>query len=175
MLGERQLTWLKKGLLASKAPVKILASGSEWQSHGTVDSWKSFLQEREDLFGFIENNRVEGVILISGDRHFTAGYQVLGKWIEVTSGPIGSQDAEAKQTPEMWTKYDKGKLYCIFDVDTRPQPPSVTLEIYRAGDGVIERKAFTWDEVLGRSKIHLTQPPNTKPASTNAPAKKAAP
>jgi len=174
MLGERQLTWLKKGLLASKAPVKILASGSEWQSHGTVDSWKSFLQEREDLFGFIENNRVEGVILISGDRHFTAGYQVLGKWIEITSGPIGSQDAEAKQTPEMWTKYDKGKLYCIFDIDTRPQPPSVTLEIYRAGDGVIERKAFTWDEVLGRSKIQLTQPPAAKPASTNTPAKKTA-
>jgi alkaline phosphatase D len=172
MLGERQLAWLKQGLLASKAPVKILACGSEWETHGTEDSWKSFLREREDLFGFVENNHIEGIILISGDRHFTAGYQVLGKWIEVSSGPIGSKDADAKQTPEMWTRYDKGKLYCIFDIDTRTQPPSVTLEIYRAGDGLIERKAFTWDEVLGRSKIKPTPPPAAKPASTNAPAKK---
>jgi len=176
MLGERQLAWLKQGLLASKAPVKILAAGSEWQSHGTIDSWTSFAAERDDLFGFIENNHIAGIILISGDRHFTAGYQVKGKWIEITSGPIGSSNAEAKTNPEMWTKYDKGKIYCILDVDTRPRPPFVTLEIYRAAEGLAERKVFTWEEVSGLAKIKPTPPPGVKPAarpattSTNRPS-----
>lgn len=171
MLGERQLAWLKQGLLASKAPVKIIAAGSEWQSHGTVDSWKSFADERDDLFGFIETNRVEGVVLISGDRHFTAGYQVKGKWIEITSGPIGSGNAEAKTNPEMWTKHDKGKIYCIFDVDTRPTTPAVVLEIYRAAEGLVERKAFTWEQVTGAAKIQPAPPPAAKPTSAPAGAK----
>jgi alkaline phosphatase D len=166
MLGDRQLAWLKQGLLASKAPVKIIGAGSEWQSHGTVDSWKSFAEERDDLFAFIDTNRIRGVLLISGDRHFTAGYQVKGKWIEITSGPIGSSTIETKTNPEMWTKHDKGKLYCILDVDTRPQTPAITLEIYRAAEGLIERKPFTWDEVLGVTKIKPTPPPAPKPATT---------
>ena len=171
MLGDRQLAWLKQGLLASKAPVKIVASGSEFQTHGTDDSWKSFADERDDLFGFIETNQIQGVILISGDRHFTAGYQVKGKWIEISSGPIGSSNAEAKSHAEMWTKYDKGKIYCVFDVDTRPSTPVVILEIYRAAEGLVERKAFTWDEVLGLAKINPTPPPAAKPATggTNKP------
>jgi alkaline phosphatase D len=176
MLGDRQLAWLKQGLLASKAPVKVIASGSEFQSFGTVDSWKSFADERDDLFGFIETQRIPGVVFISGDRHFTAGYQVRDKWIEISSGPIGSSNAEAKTNAEMWTKYDKGKFYCILDVDTRPQTPLVTLEVYRAAEGLIERKKFTWPEVLGTAKIQPTPPPGTKPAtrssvtSTNKPS-----
>jgi len=71
----------------------------------------------------------------------------------------------------MWTKYDKGKIYCVFDVDTRPATPSVVLEIYRAAEGLVERKAFTWDEVLGLARIKVTPPPAAKPATggTNKP------
>lgn len=171
MLGDRQLAWLKQGLLASKAPVKIVASGSEFQTHGTEDSWKSFGDERDGLFRFIENNRIQGVVFLSGDRHFTAGYQVKGKWIEITSGPIGSSSIAARTNPEMWTRHDKGKIYCVLDVDTRPQTPSITLEIYRAAEGLLERKAFTWEEVLGLAKIEPTPPPPAKPAAagTNRP------
>src|SRR5438034_955060 len=86
-LGEGQLAWLKRGLLASTAPVKVLAVGGEWQSHGIANSWTSFKRERDELFKFIEDHGITGVLLLSGDRHFTAAYQVLGKFIEVTSGP----------------------------------------------------------------------------------------
>ncbi|MCI0748772.1 MAG: alkaline phosphatase family protein [Verrucomicrobia subdivision 3 bacterium] len=165
MLGDRQLAWLKQGLLASKAPVKILASGSEWQTNGTADSWKSFARERDDLFGFIESNRIEGIVFFSGDRHFTAAYQVKGKWLEVSSGPIGSSNAEAKLHSEMWTRHDKGKFYCVLDIDTRAQPPSLALEIYRAAEGLVERKAFTWNDILGRAKIKSDPPPEKKAAA----------
>ncbi|HYV33053.1 MAG TPA: hypothetical protein VEO53_18340, partial [Candidatus Binatia bacterium] len=44
-------------------------------------------------------------------------------------------------------------------LDTVSRPPRVTLEIYRVGDGLAARRAFTWNEVLGVTKIKpLPQP-----------------
>lgn len=174
-LGAKQLAWFKRELLASKAPVKVLASGGEWQAYGTDDSWRSFKQERDDIFKFIEDNGIKGVLLISGDRHFTGAYQVEGKWIEVTVGPIGSAVATAKNAPEMFLNFSatKGHFYCVYDLDTTASPPKVTLEVYRVGDGLAQRRAFTWDEVLGVTKIKLLPPPpkDEKPkADTAKPA-----
>lgn len=175
MLGERQLAWLKRELLASKAAVKVLASGGEWQSHGTDDSWTSFQHERDEILDFIEEHRIEGVLLLSGDRHFTAAYQVKGKWIEVTSGPIGSANSvRTKNVPEMFFNLSdtKAKLYCIYDVDTTGPHPRVTLEIYRVGEGLAERRAFTWEEVLGLRKIPPLPPPQKPEARPGASKRK---
>jgi len=166
MLGSKQLAWLKRELLASKAPVKVLVSGSEWQSNGTDDSWTSFKQERDDLFKFIEEHHITGVLLISGDRHFTGAYQVKGKWIEVTAGPIGSSNARTRNLPEMFLNLSdtKAKFYCIYDIDTTGSLPKVTLEVYRVGEGLAERRMFTWDEVLGATRIPpLPAPPKPEP------------
>ena len=153
-LGEKQLAWLKRELLASKGKVKILASGGEWQTHSQPASWASFLRERNDLFQFIRDNGIGGVLLISGDRHFTAAYQVAGQFIEVTSGPMGSKNSVPVPTAEMfWNGGKTGKFYCIYDVNTVTADPQVTLEVYQAGEGLVLRRAFEWDEVLGRKAI----------------------
>src|SRR2546425_4316822 len=155
MLGPVQLQWLKRELLISTAPVKILVSGSEFQSNGTEDSWASFKRERDELLEFLQNAELPGVLLISGDRHYTAAYQVKTNWIEVTAGPIGSANADGKNVSEMFLNFstNKSKFYCIYDIDTRVRPPAVTLEVYRAGEGLAQRRAFTWDEVNGKTKI----------------------
>jgi alkaline phosphatase D len=152
-LGTKQMAWLKRELLASKAPVKVLASGGEFESYGVKNSWANFKHARDELFKFIEDNHITGVLLISGDRHFTAAYQVSGKFIEVTSGPTGSKFAEAKLNPEVFFYGSKGKYFCIYDIDTRPVEPVATIEIYKTADGLIERRTFSWDEVLGKKKI----------------------
>lgn len=162
-LGEKQLAWLKRELAASKAKIKVLATGGEWQTHSQAASWASFLRERDDLFKFVEDNKITGLLLLSGDRHFTAAYQVTGKYLEVTSGPVGSKNVDPKPTPEMWWNGGKtGKFYCIYDVDTTGEKPSVTLEIYRAGEGLALRRAFTWEEVLGETKLKTLQKPAGK-------------
>jgi alkaline phosphatase D len=159
-LGAKQLAWFKRELLASKAAVKVLASGGEWQGYGTDDSWRSFKLERDDILRFLEDNGIKGVLLISGDRHFTGAYQVEGKWIEVTVGPLGSTVASARNTPEMFLNFSatRGHFYCVYDLDTTASPPKVTLEVYRVGDGLALRRAFTWDEVLGVTKIKPLPP-----------------
>lgn len=154
MLGAAQLAWLKRELAASKAKVKFLASGSEWQTHGTVDSWSRFNRERLELFDFIQERGIQGVVLLSGDRHFTAAYQILGRLIEVTSGPFGSSNSTRSQpTAECFYFVNTGKLYCVFDVDTTGAEPKITLEVYRAAEGLIHKREFLWNEVLGVTKI----------------------
>ena len=153
-LGEKQLAWLKRELLASKAKIKVLATGGEWQTHSQAASWTSFARERADLFKFIEDNKIGPLLLLSGDRHFTAAYQVAGKYLEVTSGPMGSRNVSPKPTPEMWWHGGPtGKFYCVFDVDTAPEKPRVTLEIYRASEGLALRRELTWEEVIGETLI----------------------
>lgn len=153
MLGTRQLAWLKEELAASSAKFKIIASGSEWQTLTQPDCWSSFARERQEIFDHISSHNIEGVVLLSGDRHFTAGYQVQGRFLELTSGPIGSGNATLKENPERFTGADEGKLWVVLDLDTSASPPALAYEIWQAGGGLLDRRALTWDEVNGRSAI----------------------
>src|SRR5438105_12752932 len=106
-----------------------------------INSLMSHKPQRVLHFSFITQNNITGVLLLSGDRHFTAAYQVMGKFIEVTSGPLGSQNAETKPTSEMFWYSGKGKFYSIYDIDTTPAEPKVVLEIYKVSEGLVYRRA----------------------------------
>ncbi len=177
MLGAKQLEWLKRELLASKATIKVLGAGGEWQVNGSDDSWRSFQRERKDLFDFLAEHDMKNVLLLSGDRHFTAGYQVDERFIEACSGPIGSPNAPAKVAPGMFSLHDHGKMICVYDLDTAATPPAVKLEIYEAGVGLVEERPFTWDEVTGAAKIEPLPPtfqtPTMKAAAAKQPSKPA--
>jgi alkaline phosphatase D len=168
MLGARQLEWLKRELLASKARIKILATGSEWQTHSSDDSWKMFLDERNALFDWIEEQRIEGVILLSGDRHFSAAYHVRGHFLELSGGPFGSGNAKLKPNPERITGWDEGKLWFILDLDTTKDEPVIAYELWQAGGGRLERRELTWSQINGRENIDPSKPP--KPPRMEAKA-----
>jgi alkaline phosphatase D len=153
MLGASQLQWLKRELKASKAKIKFIASGSVFESKGPLDSWASYPAERRALLDFLRDEIGDGVILLSGDRHFTAGYQVEGRFLEVTSGPVGSGNATAGISDEVWLASSIGKMWSIFEVDTTGDTPKVAYELWHTGAGLTERREFTWDEVNGRAKI----------------------
>jgi len=153
MLGERQLAWLLDGLAASTAPFKIVASGSEWQTRTQPDCWSSFARERQRIFDHVTGRGIEGVVLLSGDRHFTAGYQVQGRHLEFTSGPIGSANVTLQENPERFTGADEGKLWMVLDLDTAASPPRLAYEIWQAGGGLLERRELSSAQVNGREKI----------------------
>jgi alkaline phosphatase D len=171
MLGPKQMEWLKRELKASKARLKFLAAGSEFQTNGTDDSFAVFPAERRALLDFLKDEVGDGVILLSGDRHFTAGYQVEDRWIEVTSGPLGSGNAIAKITPETWLACSIGKMWSIFEIDTTGDTPKVAYELWLAGGGLAERREFSWDEVNGRAKIPPSPPLPRGVERTKTPVK----
>lgn len=166
MLGRPQVEWLKRALLASKARVKFIASGSEWEVNSTPDSWNSFARERDEIFAFLREHDLPGVILLSGDRHFTGGYQITGRFIEITSGPLGSPTTNGVNKPDMFLNLVEGKMCSIFDVDTTGAEPKIKLEVYRGGVGQVYERKFTWDEINGKARIP------TLPLPPAAPVKK---
>ena len=71
-LGPGQLEWLKNGLKESDATFKFIACGSQVLNDITKgESYAKFFAERRNLFNFIRNEKINGVVFLTGDRHFT--------------------------------------------------------------------------------------------------------
>jgi len=72
MLGPVQKQWLFKKLKSSTATFRVLASPVPWAygaKPGSRDPWQGYKEEREEIFSFLEANKIDGVILLSADRH----------------------------------------------------------------------------------------------------------
>lgn len=74
MLGSFQKEWMLEKLRTSKGKIKVLVSSVPWSpgvKPGSKDTWDGFANEREEIFSYIEDNGIEGVVLMSADRHRT--------------------------------------------------------------------------------------------------------
>ncbi|MEK6642280.1 MAG: alkaline phosphatase D family protein [Planctomycetota bacterium] len=71
MLGAAQLAWLKQGLAASTARWKFILSSVTFTSLLVMpyDRWDGYDAERFDLLHFIDENRIDGAVLLSADIH----------------------------------------------------------------------------------------------------------
>lgn len=95
MLGREQLAWLKKGLQQSTANFKFIVSGTQLLADNpTGEDWNDFGNESTDFWDFLTKERISGVVLLSGDRHYgelmkherTGSYPIY----ELTSSPLTS-------------------------------------------------------------------------------------
>ncbi len=73
MFGKQQMQWLKESIKSSQATFKFLCIGSQAMNPYTHhDSYAAdYPEEFEELKNFIITEKVEGVILLTGDRHMT--------------------------------------------------------------------------------------------------------
>ncbi|BDD12692.1 alkaline phosphatase (plasmid) [Fulvitalea axinellae] len=75
MLGPVQLDWLKRSLKASEATFKVIVTPVTWAYgakdiyQGRTDTWEGYKRERKDISDFLSDNKIEGVLLLSSDRH----------------------------------------------------------------------------------------------------------
>jgi alkaline phosphatase D len=71
-LGPTQMLWLKQQLLTSEASFKFITIGSQVVSRmGFGEKYNEYSQERNELFDFIVEKNIKGVIFLTGDMHFT--------------------------------------------------------------------------------------------------------
>ncbi|BCU78956.1 hypothetical protein llg_36710 [Luteolibacter sp. LG18] len=83
-IGRKQWDWLQRTLKASTAPFKILCTGMTWYPKGgkEKDHWETYSSEREAIYSFIKDQKIPGVVLVSGDihvsRHHDYGKERLG-------------------------------------------------------------------------------------------------
>lgn len=155
LLGATQTTWFIEQLRASTATFKFVVVGSQWTRHGNPDSWASFIDARDALFDAIAEHRIEGVVLLSGDRH-RSEYRLLPRpsaydLPEITSSPLANEVRECDLE-------DDDLIFCeglnpdtdeqyyqvsFLTVDTTLADPKVSATLYRH-NGVLE-PVYTWE------------------------------
>ena len=70
MLGEQQMEWLKNSLLYSSATFKIIVLGSQALNPvSPFDKWSEFPAEYDEMMNFLKENKINGVLFLTGDRH----------------------------------------------------------------------------------------------------------
>ena len=163
-LGNEQTEWLKKQLLDCKGPFIIISCGSMWTDHISdgKDSWGRYdPQGREQLFRFIEDNQIPGVLLLSGDRHGACGFRVPrpsghtfyefeAASLGGRSGPAGKAEGHPDALYAISGKYAFGE----FTFDATLDDPEVTFRL------IHEDGKPLYEHVLTRSE--LTPPGQTR-------------
>ena len=72
ILGKEQLNWLIDVLVSSEATFKIIAIGGQvLNSEKVFENYINWEEEYTELLNLIETEKIEGIIFISGDRHFS--------------------------------------------------------------------------------------------------------
>jgi alkaline phosphatase D len=99
MFGERQMRWLTESLRSSNAAFKIVVGGNQMLNQlSPVESFKQFPAEQRRLLDFIRDARVEGVLFLSGDRHYTELIRLkdVGTYplYDFTSSPLTAGNAD---------------------------------------------------------------------------------
>jgi alkaline phosphatase D len=71
-LGDEQLKWLLDALMMSRAPFKIIVSGSQvLNPYQRFENYSLHHKEHRALIQGIKQRKIEGVMFLSGDRHHT--------------------------------------------------------------------------------------------------------
>ncbi|MDP3928826.1 MAG: alkaline phosphatase D family protein [Bacteroidota bacterium] len=71
-LGAKQLDWLKNKVTHSKAVFKFVCVGGQFlNEHTNKESFNLYKKERQEIIQFIVEQKISGVVFLTGDRHHT--------------------------------------------------------------------------------------------------------
>lgn len=162
MLGPAQMRWLKNALSASSANFKVIVSGSQVLRNvpPRIEGWSNFPDERRELFEFLADNRVQGVLFLSGDRHHT----VLSKAVRENAYPLFdftcsplTAGTHPPARGEDLTLADTGTLvarrnFCTIDVDGTWAERRLTLRAFDSNGGEL------WKRELAARELRYARP-----------------
>ena len=151
-LGDRQMHWLKQELLNCKGPFVIISSGTMWSDYisNGKDSWGVFDPAgREDLFSFIEENKIPGVLLICSDRHGARGFRIPRPsgycFHELEIGSLGGMTGPGAMAEDASTQlfgWTNIKAFGEMEFNTNLTDPKVTFRLVDEKGQVLERVSF---------------------------------
>ena len=142
MLGPEQKRWLLESLERSESTFKVLASSVPWSFEAkgdAVDTWNGFRRERTEIFDFLAAKRIEGVILISADRHRSDAWRIPRQdgyaLYEFESSRL-TNDAVHELMPGALFGYNEKQSFGLLTFDTARSEPTVTFEIVSIDDEI---------------------------------------
>jgi alkaline phosphatase D len=144
MLGPDQKKWLFKRLRESRATFKVLVSGvpfafgaSDWKDH-----WRGYPEEREEIFSFIEKNRINGIFMVAADRHRSDAWTIRRPGGHVfyefqSSHLTHGRFHPVRKKKECLFGYDQKCSFGILNFNTAKADPEVTYRIISIDNEVI--------------------------------------
>ncbi|MHC4755706.1 MAG: alkaline phosphatase D family protein, partial [Planctomycetota bacterium] len=135
MLGPVQKAWLLEQVKKSKATFKVLASPVPWDFNTKGDSrdtWNGFRDERNEIFGFLEENKIDGIVLVSADRHRSDARKIERPngypFYEFESSRLINVHKHGLE-PGAIFGYNKKQSFGLLSFDTTKSDPTVTFQI----------------------------------------------
>jgi alkaline phosphatase D len=154
LLGPVQLEWLLTELKQSTATFKVLASGTLWTPKADkkgIDSWEGFASERDKIYDLIAKHRINGVLLIAGDRHRTEIWKNTHATVpyplwEFVSAKVTNIHTHGVRKEAEWS-YNTGNFFGSLTFDFKTTNPSVTFRAIDASGKDIKEKTILLSEL----------------------------
>ncbi len=144
MLGPEQKAWLHESLGASEATFKVIASPVAWADGakpGSRDTWSGYPEEREEIFRFVEENDITGVVLLSSDRHRSEAWAIERDsgyaFHDLLSGQLTNIHTHPVEPGALFS-YNLKDSFGLLTFETARKEPRVTYEIYSIDDELVE-------------------------------------
>ena len=156
MLGAYQKQWLKEKLKSSGATFKVVASSVPWAmgtKPGSDDTWDGFPEEREEIFSFIQENKIEGVVFLSADRHRSDAWKIERPGGYTLYDFMSSRLTNVhthRLMPGSIFGYNKTCSFGMLEFDTTREDPKVTYSVYSIENELINRITLYKSQLMFR-------------------------
>ena len=150
MFGAAQFEWLKQALLSSRARIKLVAAGGQfWNRASRFEGLHQFPQEQARLREWLALQKIDGVLFLSGDRHFgellkieRAGAYPLYEFTSspLTSQPVAKPDAAERENPDLVPGTLQGRRqFGLIRISGPGNDRRIALEAYDSDGGALWR------------------------------------
>lgn len=143
MLGKVQRDWLLEKVQKSAGTFKILCSPVPWvyEAKGdSKDTWNGFKDERSLIFKALAEHKIEGVLLMSADRHRSDLWKIdrpdTYPLYEFNSSRLTNQHVHKTMEAAVFS-YNAKQSFGLLDVDTTLADPSVVYSVVSIDGEVI--------------------------------------
>ncbi len=150
MLGTAQKEWLMRELRSSAATFKLIASPVPWAASANPepDAWDAYPEEREEIFHFIREQRISGVVLVSADRHRS------DMWMIPQDGSYSLPEFASSRLTNHH-KHAETDL-AVFSYNNKPSFGQITFD-FTLEDPAIKYSIFSIDdELMFEYELHAT-------------------
>jgi alkaline phosphatase D len=158
MFGRAQLEWLKQALVFSRAPFKVVVAGGQfWNRANRFEAFHNFPVEQKALADWLLEQRIPGVVFLSGDRHLGGLWRIerpgaypLYEFTSspLTAGPFSNPSAEERENPELvpGTLVNQ-RNFGMLRVSGPRAERALTLEAYDAGGKLLWQRRIAAAEL----------------------------
>lgn len=151
MLGEKQWAWFEQEL-KKPAAIKLIGSSLQLLPEFTGwEAWANFPYDRNRLFNQIKQDKINGVMILSGDTHWgeLSKYEqdMLYPLWEVTSSGLTEEWKAVSPNKHRVGDYTHNVNYGFIDIDWQQEDPNIHFGLKNEQGKLVNSTSFSLSEI----------------------------